>query len=189
MVKIGIILGSTRPGRKGEAVANWVLEHAQGRPGAEYELVDLLDHPLPHFDAGVPQGQAEYASEHTRRWAAEIVRFDGYVFVTPEYNHSIPGVLKNAIDHIYREWNDKAAAIVSYGGVAGGARAAEQLRLILAEVRIADVRAQVMLSGLWDYEDRTVLKPSALQPQFLEAVFDQVEAWSGALQPLRRAHH
>jgi len=138
-LRIAIIIGSTRPGRNGEAVAKWVHEIAQKRGDAELELVDIKDFNLQLFDEPVSPRMAQYSKSHTKVWAAKIGSFDGYVFVTPEYNHGICGALKNAIDFLFREWNDKAAGFVSYGG-AGGARAVEQLRLVLTEVQMATVR-------------------------------------------------
>lgn len=184
MTRIAIILGSTRPGRNGEAVARWVLENAQARGTAEYELVDLADYPLPHLDEAVPASRGQYAGEHTKNWAATIARFDGYVFVTPEYNHSTSGVLKNAIDYLYAEWNNKAGAVVSYGGV-GGARAAEHLRLIMGELQIADVRGQVALSLINDFRDFSVFEPLPFQAAQLTTMLDQLESWSGALRAVR----
>ncbi|WP_152364736.1 NADPH-dependent FMN reductase [Microlunatus speluncae] len=184
MVKIGIILGSTRPGRNGEAVARWALDRARTRGDADYELIDLLDHPLPHLDEAIPPSLGQYAGEHTKRWAETIDRFDGYVFVTPEYNHSTSGVLKNAIDYLYREWNDKAAGFVSYGGV-GGARAVEHLRLIAAELQVATVREQVALSLFTDFEEFSRFRPNERQGSTLDAMLDQLTAWSGALRGVR----
>src|SRR6476659_6890206 len=126
MIRVGVILGSTRPGRIGEAVAKWVFENASKRTDAEYELVDIADYNLPLLDEPVPPSMGQYSKPHTKAWAAKIGSFDGYVFVTPEYNHGISGALKNAIDFLFAEWNNKAAGFVSYGG-AGGARAVEQL--------------------------------------------------------------
>ena len=122
MTKIGIILGSTRPNRNGEQVARWVYDIASRREDAEFELVDLRDYPLPHLDEPLPPSMGQYQGEHTRRWAEKIASFDGFVIVTPEYNHGTSGVLKNAIDYLYAEWNNKAVGFVSYGAV-GGARA------------------------------------------------------------------
>ena len=122
--RIAIILGSTRPGRNGEAVAKWVYEIAQKRTDAEFELVDIKDFNLPLLDEPMPPIMGQYGKPHTKAWAAKIGSFDGFIFVTPEYNHGIPGALKNAIDFLFREWNDKAAGFVSYGG-AGGARSVE----------------------------------------------------------------
>src|SRR3981081_2137283 len=131
MIKIGIILGSTRPNRNGEAVAKWVYKVAKKRSDAEFELVDIKDFDLPLLDEPLSPILGTYSKPHTRVWAAKIDSFDAYVFVTPEYNHGISGALKNAIDFLFAEWNNKAAGFVSYGGVSG-VRAGEHLRLVLA---------------------------------------------------------
>lgn len=186
MTKIGIILGSTRPGRNGEAVARWVLDVASKRGDAEYELVDLLDYKLPHLDEALPPSMGQYSQPHTQEWARKIASFDGFIMVTPEYNHSTSGVLKNAIDYLFAEWNNKAVGFVSYGAM-GGARAVEHLRLVAGELQMADVRAQVGLSLFHDFENFSVLKPGDHQVDALGAVLDQVLAWSGALAPLRAA--
>jgi NAD(P)H-dependent FMN reductase len=183
---IGIIIGSTRPGRNGEQVARWVLDQAQQRHGVTYTLIDLLDYNLPHLDEAIPASAGMYQNDHTKAWAAEIDQLDGFVFVTPEYNHSTSGALKNALDYIYAEWNNKAAGLVSYGA-AGGTRAAEHLRLILGELQIADVRAQVSFSLGTDFENYKTLKPEAGEahvPQ-LTALLDQLESWSMALKNVR----
>jgi NAD(P)H-dependent FMN reductase len=184
MTRIGIILGSTRPGRNGEAVARWVAEVAAQRTDAEFELVDLLDYKLPHLDESLPPALGQYSQPHTRRWADKIASFDGYVMLTPEYNHSTSGALKNAIDFLYAEWNNKAVGFVSYGS-AGGTRAAEHLRLIAGELQMADVRAQVALSLFTDFENFSTFKPSEFQRESLTTTLDQVVAWSTALAPLR----
>jgi len=185
MTKIGIIIGSTRPGRNGEAVARWVHEFATQRGDAEFELVDLLDYKLPHLDEVYPPTMGQYAQPHTLEWAAKIASFDGFVMVTPEYNHSTSGALKNAIDFLYAEWNNKAVGFVSYGSV-GGARAVEHLRLVAAELQMADVRAQVALSMFADFENYSALKPpNEFHQQALTTTLDQVVAWSKALAPLR----
>jgi NAD(P)H-dependent FMN reductase len=184
MIRIGIILGSTRPGRRGEQVARWVLEAARKRGDADFELIDLVDYPLPHLDEPLPPSMGQYQNPHTQEWAAVIARFDGFIFVTPEYNHSTSGVLKNAIDYLYAEWNNKAMGVVSYGAV-GGARAAEHLRLIAGELQMADVRTNVALSLFTDFLNFTDLAPGEHQEQALGTLLDQVLAWSGALAPLR----
>ena len=183
-LKIGIIIGSTRPGRNGEQVARWVLENASGRTAADYEIVDLLDYNLPHLDEAVPASMGMYANEHTKAWAAKIDSLDGFVFVTPEYNHSTSGALKNAIDFVYAEWNNKAAGFVSYGS-AGGTRAVEHLRLIVGELQIADVRAQVAFSLATDFENYSVLKSGPQHAAALGTVLDQLESWTGALAAVR----
>lgn len=185
MTTIGVILGSTRPGRRGEQVARWVMDRATQRSDARFELVDLLDYPLPHLDEPVPPAAGQYQNPHTQEWAAAVARFDGFVFVTPEYNHSTSGVLKNAIDYLYAEWNNKAMGVVSYGLV-GGARAAENLRLIAGEVKMADVRTNVALSAFTDFENFSELKPGPYQIHVLDTLFDEVIAWTDALAPLRQ---
>jgi NAD(P)H-dependent FMN reductase len=185
MVRIGIILGSTRPNRNGEQVARWVYDVAARRSDAEFELVDLRDYPLPHLDEPLPPAMGQYQNDHTRQWADKIASFDGFVIVTPEYNHSTSGVLKNAIDYLYAEWNNKAVGFVSYGSV-GGARAVEHLRLVAGELQLADVRQQVALSLLTEFENFSVLKPSDYSLASLSTLLDQVIAWSTALTPLRQ---
>ncbi len=113
MTQIGVILGSTRPGRRGAQVAEWVIDQARQREDAAFDLIDLLDHPLPHLDEPLLPAMGQYQKAHTQEWAATIGPFDGFVFVTPEYNHSTSGVLKNAIDYLYAEWNNKAMGVVS----------------------------------------------------------------------------
>jgi NAD(P)H-dependent FMN reductase len=185
MLRIGIITGSTRPNRKSLDVAQWVLETAAKRGDAEYELVDIRDFELPLLDEPAPPIMGNYQQPHTRRWAAKIASLDGFVFVTPEYNHGIPAALKNAIDFLFAEWSHKAAGFVSYGGGASGARAVEHLRLVLAEVRVATVRAQLLLSMFTDFERFTTFVPAPQHEKALGSVLDEVLAWAAALKPLR----
>ncbi|WP_426563364.1 NADPH-dependent FMN reductase [Angustibacter sp. McL0619] len=185
MIRIAVILGSTRPGRRGEQVAHWVMNQARRRTDAEFELVDLIDYPLPHLDEPLPPSMGQTQNAHTKDWAATIGRFDGFVFVTPEYNHSTSGVLKNAIDYVYAEWNNKAMGVVSYGAT-GGTRAAEHLRLIAGELQLADVRTNVALSLFMDFKEFTELAPAGHQAPALNTLLDQVIAWSQALAPLRQ---
>ena len=185
MIKTAIVIGSTRPGRKGEAVARWVYEIAKKRGDAEFEIVDIKDFNLPLLDEPRSPMMGQYSQPHTKAWAAKIATFDAFVFVTPEYNHSTSGALKNALDFLYREWNNKAAGFVSYGG-AGGTRAVEQLRLVMGELQVADVRAQVALSLLADFENFTVFKPGPRHESSVITMLDQVIAWGGALKTLRQ---
>ena len=183
-LKIGVILGSTRPGRNGKGVADWVIAHTADRPGATYELVDLADYPLPLLDEPAPASTQQYTKEHTKRWADKVAEFDGYIFVSPEYNHSTSGVLKNALDFLNAEWNNKAAALVTYGSV-GGARAAEHLRAILSELQVAHVRQQMTFSLFTDFTDFTTFTPGPQHDDFLPLMLNQLEAWAGALKTLR----
>jgi NAD(P)H-dependent FMN reductase len=178
-LRIAVIMGSTRPGRLGEGVAHWVEKITQARSDADYELVDIKDFNLPLLDEPVPPSRGQYSKPHTKAWAAKIGSFDGFVFVTPEYNHGISGALKNAIDFLYGEWNNKAAGFVSYGS-AGGARAVESLRLVMGELMVADVRAQVLLSLFTDFENFSKFKPAAMQEQ---AVHTMLTSWSPGPAP------
>jgi len=184
MIKIGIVLGSTRPGRKSETDGRWLLEQARTRTDAAFEIVDIAHYNLPLLDEPMPPSMNQYQNAHTKTWAARVEAFDGYVFVTPEYNHGPSGALKNAIDFVYKEWNNKAAGFVGYGTV-GAVRAIEQLRLVLAECQVATVRAQVGLSLFTDFEKFTTFKPGPHQGAAVNALLDQVVTWSRALQSLR----
>jgi NAD(P)H-dependent FMN reductase len=184
MIKLAIVIGSTRPGRKAEAVARWVYQIAHKRKDAQFEVVDIQAFNLPLLDEAVPPSMGQYSQPHTKAWAAKIAAFDGYVFVTPEYNHATSGALKNAIDYLYAEWNNKAAGFVGYGS-AGGVRAVEQLRLIMGELQVADVRAQVMLSLFTDFENFTTFKPAPMHEKSVNTMLDQLTAWAGALKGLR----
>ncbi|MER7908896.1 MULTISPECIES: NAD(P)H-dependent oxidoreductase [unclassified Streptomyces] len=184
MPKIAVVVGSVRPGRVTREVAEWVHKSAAARTAADYELVDLAEYDLPAYDEALPPQYGRYEHAHTRRWAEKVAEFDGYVFVTPEYNHSVPAVLKNALDFVYGEWNDKAAGFVSFGGT-GGVRAVEHLRQIAAELRIATVQAQLALPIALDFPAYPAFAPGEGRAEELSRVLDQVEAWAGALAPLR----
>jgi len=184
MLNVAIIIGSTRPGRKAKAVARWVHEIAVRRSDASVEVVDIAAFNLPLLDEVLPPSMGQYAQPHTKAWAAKIATFDAFIFVTPEYNHSTSGALKNAIDYLFREWNDKAAGFVGYGAL-GGARAVEQLRLVMGELKIADVRAQVALSLFTDFENFTTLKPGPHQEAAVNAMLNDLIPWGRALQTMR----
>src|SRR5882757_82380 len=165
MLEVGIIVGSTRPGRKAETVARWVHEIARKRTDADFDVVDIQDFNLPLLDEPVPPSMGQYSKPHTKAWAAKIDSFDAFVFVTPE-------------------WNNKAAGFVGYGS-AGGVRAVEHLRLVMAEVQVATVRNQVALSLFTDFENYTKFKPAAHHEKSVNQMLDQLIAWSGGLKPLR----
>jgi NAD(P)H-dependent FMN reductase len=186
MTRIAIVIGSTRPGRKADAVAKWVHSHAAKRSDATFELVDIADYNLPLLDEPFPPTMGKYSKPHTKAWAARIATFDGFVFVTPEYNHGTSAALKNAIDFLYAEWNNKAAGFVGYGSV-GGVRAVENLRLVMGELQVADVRSQVALSLFTDFENYTTFTPGPQHINTLTTMLDQVVAWSGALATLRKS--
>ena len=184
MTRIAIVVGTTRPGRKAATVADWVHGVARARGDAEYDVLDIDRFDLPLLDEPLPPAMGRYSHAHTRVWSEAVAGFDGFVFVTPEYNHSYPGSLKNAIDFLSSEWADKAAGFVGYG-TAGGTRAVEQLRLVLAELRVATVRTSVHLSLFTDFREFREFTPGPHQAGTLEQTLDQVVAWSSALAPLR----
>ncbi len=177
-LNIGIILGSTRQGRVSPQVGQWVKEIADQRGDANYEIVDIADFNLPFVGEGTGEEPG------LKAWSEKINSLDGYVFIVQEYNHSITGALKNALDSAREEWNNKAAGIVSYGSV-GGARAAEHLRGILGELLVADVRTHPALSLFTDFENFSEFKPADLHLDNVNGMLDQVVAWSGALKTLR----
>lgn len=186
MLKVAIVIGSTRPGRVGESVARWVHDIARRRGNDEFELVDINAFDLPLLDEPVPPSMGKYSKPHTKKWAETIDRFDAFVFVTPEYNHGTSGALKNALDFLYAEWNDKVAGFVGYGSV-GGTRAVESLRLVMAELQIATVRNQVALSLFTDFENMSVFKPHPRNEKSLSDMLDQLITWGAALKGVREA--
>ncbi|WP_045518341.1 NADPH-dependent FMN reductase [Neobacillus niacini] len=177
-LKIGIILGSTRQGRVSPQVGEWVKGIADQRGDADYEIVDIADFNLPFL------GTTDGTEPGIAAWNQKLASLDGFVFVVQEYNHSITGALKNALDFAREAWNDKAAGIVSYGST-GGARAAEHLRGILGELKVADVRTHPTLSLFTDFENGSVFKPADLHQTNMKAMLDEVIAWSGALKTIR----
>lgn len=185
MFRLAIIIGSTRPGRNGEAVAKWIHEIARQRKDTEVELVDIRDYNLPLLDEPQPASTGQYTQAHTRKWSEKIISFDGFVFVTPEYNHAPPAALKNAIDYLFHEWNNKSAGFVGYGTM-GAVRAVEELRILMGALMIADVRAQVMLSLFEDFEKLTVFRPNPRHEKTVNTMLEQVISWGLALRPLRK---
>ncbi|PFH88642.1 NADPH-dependent FMN reductase [Bacillus sp. AFS088145] len=178
-LNVGIILGSTRQGRVSPQVGEWVKGIADKRGDASYEIVDIADYQLPFL------GTTDGTEPGIAAWNEKLNSLDGFVFIVQEYNHSITGALKNALDLAREAWNNKAAGIVSYGST-GGARAAEHLRGIMGELMIADVRVHPTLSLFTDFENYTTFKPADLHLNNVSAMLDQVAAWSGALKTLRQ---
>ncbi len=177
-LNIGIILGSTREGRVSPQVGEWVKGIADKRGDANYEIVDIADFKLPFL------GTTDGTEPGIAAWNGKLASLDGFVFIVQEYNHSITGALKNALDFARDAWNNKSAGIVSYGST-GGARAAEHLRGIMGELMIADVRVHPTLSLFTDFENGTVFKPNDLHLNNVNAMLDQVISWGGALKTLR----
>ena len=188
--RIGIIIGSIRPNRFGDKPGRWIYEHAKARGDVEAELVDLADYDLPLFDAPASDAWMPTPNPVAAKWQQKLDSFDGFIFVTAEYNRSIPGALKNAIDWAYKPFNRKAAAFVGYGSV-GGARAVEHLRNIMVELQAAPVRQGVhigggefagILSGKKTWDDiRDTFEP------FVPDLLDNLVWWTNATRAARSA--
>jgi NAD(P)H-dependent FMN reductase len=189
MPRIAIVLGSTRQGRFGEKPARWVQEHLSARDDVDIDLIDLRDHPLPHFDSPPPAFTLrEYPNEEIARLGRRIDAADGFILMTPEYNHGYSGALKNAMDHTFVEWKHKPAAFVGWGNV-GGARAIEQLRLVAVEFEMAPLRhavhilPDVLLPAMQTDYDPALLE--SLLPK-LDVLTEDLIWWTNALAAARQ---
>lgn len=185
-MKIAVIIGSTRPGRVGRKVAEWYLNQVKDTGQAEVDLIDLAEVNLPFLDEATPPSAGKYEKDHTKKWAETIASYDGFVWVTAEYNHGMPAPLKNAIDYVFAEWHRKPVALVSYGSM-GGARAAEQLRQVAGELYMADIRPQVMLREPWN----SVSDDGQVNTDYLfgevKSQFEELLWWAKALKAAREA--
>ena len=186
--KIAIVISTTRATRFGDKPAQWIKDIAAGRSDMDLEILDLRDFPMPFFDEVASNAWVPSTNEVARRWQEKVASFDGYIFVTAEYNHGIPAVLKNALDYAYPEWNKKAAALVGYGAV-GGSRAVEQLRLVAAELQLATIRTGVYIQGadfMATLKGGKDLKEIPHLQQGVTDMLDQLAWWTGALKAARR---
>ncbi len=183
--RIHVILGSTREGRAGEQVARWFAGVAAQRPDVDIELVDLRDYPLPFFESPVSPKRALSDDPRVQAWAAKVAEADGYVFVTPEYNYGYPAVLKNALDHLYYQWNDKPVGFVGYGGVAGGIRAVQQLRQVVVELGLVQVRTQVLIPKVFAAFGDDDQPVDAMHAKTASALLDEVADWALTLRTKR----
>nr|ANY57938.1 FMN Reductase [uncultured bacterium] len=186
MSHIQVILGSTRQGRVGASVASWFMQHASARTDLSAELVDLADWPLPFFNSPVPPAFGPSSDPQARAWAAKVGQADGYVLVTPEYNHGYPAVLKNALDHVYREWNGKPVGFVGYGGPGGGVRAVEQLRQVVVELSMFPLRQQVIIANAYlAFDESGALRAGVNPDRQAAAVLDELAGVAARLGPVR----
>lgn len=186
MLKIKIILGSTRPNRMSEVVGKWALQEAKKKSDLEVELLDLRDYPLPFYDESVTPSmiKGKYSDEVAMKWVKKINDGDAYIIIAPEYNHGYPAVLKNALDYPYREWNNKTVGFVSYGSVAG-ARSVEQLRLVTIELQMAPIRSAVHIQGVWTgFDEKGQPKDATLNDHF-SSFMDSLIWWGKALKNAR----
>jgi NAD(P)H-dependent FMN reductase len=185
MKKIAIVIGSVRDGRVGPQVGEWIKEMGETHGKAEYSIIDLKDYNMPIFHKRFSEyegNEEEYA--RLKELQEKTLEADGYIFITPEYNHGMTSAQKNYFDLYYAEFNNKAAGIISYGSFLG-ARAAEQLRSVLSELQIAHVRQHVGLSLFTDFEGFVNFKPQALHTDGVNIMLDQLVSWTEALAPLR----
>ncbi|HYR34303.1 MAG TPA: NAD(P)H-dependent oxidoreductase [Burkholderiales bacterium] len=185
---IAVIIGTTRAARFGEKPARWIYDIARARHDMSVQLIDLRDYPMPFFDEVASNAWVPSKNEVAQRWQKKVAEFDGYVFVTAEYNRSMPAVLKNALDYAYPEWNRKPAAFVGYGSV-GAARSIEHLRLSCVELQMAPTRHGVHIQGadfmaVWqqgkDIKELGYLEPSA------KSMLDDLHWWASALMAGRK---
>jgi NAD(P)H-dependent FMN reductase len=192
MTAISVIVGSTRQGRFSERPAQWIFQHLKKRVDVEARLLDLRDFPMPFFDQAVTParpGRPPYENEVVKKWTAAIGASDGFIFVTPEYNYGPAAVLKNAIDWVYPEWNRKAAAFVSYGGVMG-ARSVQQLREVAIEVQLAPIRSSVHIpvaTLMAHFQGGDVDKGLAELETPAKVMIDDLLWWTAALKTARIA--
>lgn len=188
---IKIIVGSTRPQRFGVQVGKWVAgvaqEFAASSGGSvKFEVVDLAEVNLPLLDEPFPAGMNKYQNDHTMKWSATVAGADGFVVITPEYNHSTSAALKNALDYVFYEWNYKPVGFVSYGSGAGGARAVEHLRGIVGELKMYDIRESVMVPNYWgQLGGDGAFTPLDEQTAGLKAMLEQLAYWTDAMKPAR----
>lgn len=185
MQKVQIILGSIRQGRQGEKVARWIYEQATQRPEIEAELVDLRDWPLPFFNETMPPRQL--SSELVSSWIAKVSEADAYIIVVPEYNHSFPAVLKNALDYGFKSWRNKPVTFVAYSGDStGGARVVEQLRQVAVELQMAPIREAIYFPSIWEQFDANGQPRNSAIQHKTGPFFEQLLWWSRALQKARQ---
>ncbi len=186
-LKIAIVISTTRAARFGHKPAQWVHDIAAQRDDIETEIIDLRDFPMPFFDEVASNAWAPSQNPVAQRWQKKVAEFDGYIFVTAEYNHSIPAVLKNALDYAYPEWVKKAAAIVGYGSV-GAARAIEHLRGVAAELQLATIRNSVHIQGadfMAVWREGKELKGITYLETGVKDMLDQLVWWTKALKTAR----
>jgi NAD(P)H-dependent FMN reductase len=185
--KIGIIIGTTRQGRFADGPTNWLFDIAKKRDDAEFEVVDLRDYPMPFFDEVASPLFAPPQNEAGQKWGDKIASLDGFIFITAEYNHSVSGVLKNALDYAYKQYNRKAASFVAYGG-SGGSRAVEHLRGILAELQVASLKYPVHIGMNEMLGIMREGKTMADYPYLIETantMLDELVWWANALKDAR----
>lgn len=184
--RLHVVIASTRPGRIGPSVAAWFHAFAQRHGAFDVRLVDLADFRLPVYDEPKHPATGDYAHEHTKRWSASVAAADAFVFVTPEYNYNPPPSLINALNYVYKEWNYKPAAFVSYGGVSGGLRAAQTAKLLLTTLRMVPIVEGVAVPMAWEHLDEARrFASNELIDRSATGMLDELARWAKALKPMR----
>ena len=185
-MKIQVILGSTRQKRFSEQPGNWIMKKLQEK-GIEAELLDLRDYPLPFFEepASPNSSPTPFTNPEVVKWTQKIAEGDGYIFITPEYNHGYSAVLKNALDYIYKEWNHKPAAFISYGGPAAGTRAVQQLKEVMLELQMHPIRNNVHMPLYWNHLNDQGQYDFSLVEKSGDGLVEQLVFWAEKLKPIR----
>ena len=188
MLKIQVIIGSVRENRFGDKPAKWIFEKLKQNTEVEAELVDLKEWNLPMFAEGVSpsMNKGQYSLELASKWAEKIGEADGYILVSPEYNHGYSSALKNAIDYVYSQWNNKPVGFVSYGGNAGGARGVEQLREVVVELQMVPIRNGVHIVNYWSQLDEKGNLKTESYEQAGQGLIDQLIWWAKLLKSSRK---
>src|SRR5436305_8905301 len=190
MPRLAVVIGSTRPGRAGLPIAEWFADLARRHGGFEVEVVDLAEVALPLFDEPHHPRLRQYTKPHTKAWSAIIDRADAVVFVTPEYNYGYPAALKNAIDYLHEEWRDKPVGFVSYGGVAAGTRAVQQLKQVVTTLRMVPVVESVNIPFFAQFLDEDGrAQANEVMETSADAMLSELERLESALRPLRESTH
>jgi NAD(P)H-dependent FMN reductase len=185
MLKLHVIIGSTRPGRMGLPIGRWFHGYAQRHGKFEVRLVDLAEVNLPFLDEPKHPRLRQYEHEHTKAWSATVAAADAYAFVTPEYNHSAPPALTNAIDFVYHEWGYKPACFVGYGGIAGGSRSVQMLRLTLLAAKVVPILDAIYLPFAAQQIKDGAFAATEAQETASGAMLDELLRWTAALAPMR----
>lgn len=183
-VNIGVILGSNRPNRRGKAVADCFMGKTKNFGETNFELLDLEEINLPFLDEPMPPIMHQYQHDHTKNWSSKIASLDGFIIITPEYNHAYPAVLKNALDYLYFEWHKKPVSFVSYGAMSGGTRAVEQLRLVAIELQMINLKPQVIIPSIFKAVENNQLDESYVQGDISEVIKETIW-WAEFLKPSR----
>ncbi len=186
MPKLHVVVVSTRPGRGGLAVARWFEGRAREHKGFDVTLVDLAEVNLPLLDEPKHPRFQDYTQEHTKRWSATVSAADAFVFVTPEYNYGMPATLLNALDFLYREWNYKPAAFVSYGGVSGGMRSQQMAKLVITSLRMMPIPEAVSIPFYERSMKDGVFTGDENQVKASKGMLDELLRWTNALMTMRR---